>query len=146
VPVANYTTTVPVTRTVAEVSKMLAEHGAQRVAVDYTDRVPSGITFAIPEVGLFTLPVDIDAMRQVLTEQAAAGIIRGNVVKVASRAQAERVAWRVLRDWLRAQLAIIETRMVSLPEVMLPYLHTDDGRTLREAYVTRALPPGPERL
>lgn len=51
-----------------------------------------------------------------------------------TRAQAERVAWRVIKDWIAAQLAIVETQMVELDQVMLPYLHVDGDRTLYESY------------
>jgi hypothetical protein len=55
----------------------------------------------------------------------------------------ERVAWRILGDWIAAQAAIIETEMVTLPQVMLPYMRTDDGSTVFERYeTTRALPVG----
>ena len=50
-----------------------------------------------------------------------------------------RVAWRILKDWVAAQLAIVETEMVSLDEVMLPYLRSDDGRTLYELFTERQL-------
>ncbi len=35
-------------------------------------------------------------------------------------------------DWVRAQLAIIETEMVSIEEVFLPYLLMKDDKTLFE--------------
>ena len=54
--------------------------------------------------------------------------------------QAERVAWRILKDWLEAQLALVQTEMVSLDCVMLPYMQADDGRTVYELYVEKALP------
>ena len=140
-PVANYTTSIGVTRTVSECQKLLADYGAQRIAIDYENGVPTGVSFALPDVGLFTLPVDIEAMHRLLVVQRDAGLLRGarDRKTAASRQQAERVAWRVIKDWLLAQMSIIESRMVTFEEVMLPYLHTDDGRTLREAYRTREL-------
>lgn len=57
---------------------------------------------------------------------------------------AANVAWRVVKDWLEANLALIAAQMATLDEVMLPYLHVDEGRTLWQAYREReslALPP-----
>lgn len=56
--------------------------------------------------------------------------------------QANRVAWRIAHDWLRAQLAIIDAGMVTLPEVMFPYLiggwdyHAGAPITMYQRYAT----------
>jgi len=56
--------------------------------------------------------------------------------------QAERVAWRIMKDWLEAQLAIIATEMVTLDQVFLPYMQGDDGRTVYELYLDHQLAIG----
>jgi len=38
-----------------------------------------------------------------------------------------RVAWRVIRDWVMSQMALIETEMVKTEQVFLPYAITQDG-------------------
>lgn len=135
-PVVNYTTTVSAEKTIWEIQQRLAKHGAKRIAVDYDDAgEPSGLSFMIihPEHGprLFSLPVDTEAMRRVLVRQV--GGRPGS--KATSPEQAARVAWRVMKDWIAAQLALVETTMVGLDEVMLPYIHVDGhGTTLREQY------------
>ena len=48
--------------------------------------------------------------------------------------QAERTAWRNVRDWIMAQLAIIEAGQVDIEEVFLPYLTDRNGRTLYQLY------------
>lgn len=48
-------------------------------------------------------------------------------------AQAARVGWRILKDWIEAQLALIETGMVTIEQVFLPYVQNDKGQTLYEA-------------
>ena len=48
----------------------------------------------------------------------------------ASTGQAERTAWRNVRDWIMAQMAIIEAGQVEMEEVFLPYLTDRQGRTL----------------
>ena len=43
----------------------------------------------------------------------------------------------VVKDWIEAVLALIEARMVTIDEVMLPYLKVDQERTLWQAYQER---------
>ena len=45
--------------------------------------------------------------------------------------QSERVAWRVIKDWLDAQLSLIYVGQAELEQVMLPYA-TDGKTTLYE--------------
>lgn len=37
-------------------------------------------------------------------------------------AQAARVAWRIAKDWLEAQSALIDAQLATLDEVMMPYM------------------------
>ena len=42
------------------------------------------------------------------------------------------MSWRILKDWVQAQRAIVDTKMVRLEQVFLPYAIMPDGRTLYE--------------
>lgn len=125
----NYTTKVPVVRTVGEVTGLLAAHGASLIATMYEDARPVGLTFTIPVPGgeeVFRLPVLVDGVHKLLRETSPK----------APREQAERVAWRQIKGWVEAQVAIIESGMATLEQVMLPYLQVDQaGTTLYEAFV-----------
>ena len=140
-PTLNYTTTIEATKTVAEMQRMLGEHGAEAVVVNYRDRQPVGLSFRLETphgMRAYALPVHSDQVLATLRDQARRRV--GELAKpsVARRActpeQAHRVAWRVLRDWLTVQLAFIQTRMVTVDQVMLPYLIVD-GVTLYDRYV-----------
>ena len=48
--------------------------------------------------------------------------------------QAERTAWRNVRDWIMAQMAIIEAGQVAMEEIFLPYLTDSRGRTMYQLY------------
>lgn len=140
--VLNYTTQIAANKTVMETQALLAAAGASRIAVDYEGGGPSALSFMlVTPHGLrhFTLPVNIDAMHRLLVAQDRAGKLRGGTKATrSSREQAERVAWRVMKDWLAAQLALVETEMAGLDQVMLPYLQVDDtGRTLYASYKER---------
>jgi len=45
--------------------------------------------------------------------------------------QAERTAWKIVADWVDAQMAMIELSQVELMEVFLPYLF---NRQTRQTY------------
>jgi len=127
-PIANYTTTVPAVNSVLEIQKMLVAHGAKAIMIFYTAQEPTALSFLISTKNgdiPFQLPANIDAMKRVLEKQLTRSFI--------DRDRAARVAWRVLKDWTRAQLAILETEMVTLEQVMLPYMMVNDKQSLYEA-------------
>ena len=65
----------------------------------------------------FALPCNIDAAFVKLTEQ------RIMVTSLESRRQqAIRTSWRILKDWVEAQMALLETGMVTMDEIFLPYM------------------------
>ena len=41
-----------------------------------------------------------------------------------------RTPWKNSHDWIAAQMALVETSMVKLEGVFLPYIQDRDGRTL----------------
>ena len=59
---------------------------------------------------------------------------------MATLSRAHDVGWRIVRDWIAAQLAIIESGMVAPSEAFLPYLLTPAGTTLYQAYQESGLP------
>lgn len=142
-PLLNYTTTVPVVRTIGQIQGLLVEAGARSILTNYDDvGRPTGVAFAVETLhGLrtFTLPVNAVRVEAVLKREKVER-------RFATPEHAERVAWRIVKDWLEAQLAIIRTEMVTLDQVMLPYMHGGDGRTVYELYRDQqlALPAGPE--
>lgn len=50
--------------------------------------------------------------------------------RLCDQIQAVRVAWRIVKDWVVAQMALVDTGMVKTEEVFLPYLVTGNGQTL----------------
>lgn len=117
-PLLNYTTEVNALRSASQPSGR-----------------PSGVGFAVETPAgprSFVLPVNPLRVEQVLRKQRVPP-------RYQSYDQAERVAWRILKDWIEAQLALIATEMVSLDQVMLPYMTADGGRTVYELYLDRQL-------
>jgi hypothetical protein len=134
-PIANYTTTVNARQSIAEIQQRLVYHGAKHILIDYEGEEPVGLAFMIPTPygdTAFRLPANIDAVQKVLDRQR----VRSQV----DRQMAARVAWRILKDWIRAQTAILETEMVTIDQVFLPYMQTGkDGKTLYQVMLDHHL-------
>ncbi len=132
--IANYSTTVTAMKSVGEIQGILVSHGAKAIMINYTDNgEPESLSFIIPtQFGdmPFRLPANIQKVWNVLNKQR----IRTNV----PRDMAVRVSWRILKDWVRAQMAILETDMVTVEQVFLPYIETH-GKTLYEVMVENRL-------
>jgi len=139
-PLLNYTTEVAAARTVSTITAMLATSGARRIMTDFDGLGhPIGVGFSVETIhGVrgFHLPVNTAAVEKVLRRD------RKVPPRYKTPEQAERVAWRILKDWLEAQLAIIATEMVTLDQVMLPYMQGDDGRTVYQLYLDQQLALG----
>lgn len=128
-PLLNYTTEVAADKTINEIQKILAVHGAKTILTEFDDNgyivaLSFNIFVGNQEVG-FRLPSDWRPVQQVLEKQKVSS-------KYRTQEQALRVSWRVIKDWVEAQMAIVETRMVTLDQVFLPYIVTKDGQTLYE--------------
>lgn len=53
--------------------------------------------------------------------------------------QAERIAWRNLKDWIAAQVALVETEQATMDELFFPKLVDRNEKTLYEAFQTGQL-------
>jgi hypothetical protein len=141
----NYTTKIEAAQTAAEIMGVLSKVGTRGASIDYDpDGVPVALAFAIeaPHGEMaFRLPSRWEGVHAVLTRDWEQRRIEG---KYASKLQAKRVAWRILKDWCEAQVALIQVGMVKTEEVFLPYALTANRQTFFEAYVDqqKALPPG----
>lgn len=132
-PLLNYTTKVNVYTTLGEMQAVLVKHGAKKIMQDYDDdgRI-TALTFSIVTpagVRGVRLPANVDAVHKVLIRQK---------VKC-DREQAERVAWRIVKDWVEAQMAILESEMVQMDEIFLPYMVNNAGQTFFQAYQANQL-------
>ena len=127
-PILNYTTKIEVFTTVGEIQSNLAKHGARKIMLDYDGAGNiSAISFVIDTPGGIRgikLPARPDVVFEVLKKQK---------VKC-DEAQAARIAWRVVKSWVDAQMAILETEMVDMDEIFLPYMLNEKGQTLFEVY------------
>ena len=136
----NYTTSIEASKSVGEIMELLQRARAQSVMTEYSpDGEIAALSFRLmTPSGLLTfrMPADIAAVGLVMHGQAQ----KGNIPKRFGNdlAQARRVAWRILKDWLAAQLALIETNLAKAEQVLLPYAqHPDTGKTVYETFAER---------
>jgi|SRR6185295_11299454 len=128
-PLLNYTTSIAPQKTVMEIQALLAKAGASAILADYdTDGNIVALSFRLRAEGQdisFKLPTAWQPVLETLKRQNVSRTLQ-------TPEQALRVAWRITKDWVAAQLAIIETRMVTTAQVFLPYAITRDGSTVYE--------------
>jgi hypothetical protein len=125
-PIKNYTSNVDSYTSLGELQGALARGGATRILINYDGGKPIGVMFSLQnERGImnFALPANVEGVLEVFRNQKVS----------ANRDQAERTAWRNIRDWVLAQMAFIESGAVKMDEVFLPYL-TDGNRTIYQLY------------
>jgi hypothetical protein len=138
----NYTTTIDVHKTLGEIQGILVKHGARKIMYDYDDNGHIlALCFSIQtpdgDRGI-RLPADAKKVWEVLRQQKKAGKIKTNP----DYEQAERTAWRIIKDWVDAQMAILEYKMVQFEEIFLPYMLNAKGQTFFQAYQQRQLMSG----
>lgn len=134
-PLLNYTTEVPATKSIAEITRILQEGGASAIMLENgPDRTICAVSFMMDTTFgrlPFQLPANTAAVMatlnaQIREESAQASKRRGFKRKIPQRlfndaAQAERIAWRIAKDWLEAQIALASIGGAKLEQIMLPF-------------------------
>jgi len=124
---------VPADKTANEIVSLLGRKGATAVMMEFDAGEVGSLSWQVktPHGELpFRLPANIAAVRKVLERQ---GVGRKDPQEALD--QARRVAWRILKTWVMAQMALLETEMVTLDQLFLPYLCTGGGATLYDYMV-----------
>lgn len=126
----NYTSGWTVNKSLNEIQNMLASKGAEKMMIDYKDGEPIGMTFAI-KTPKGIMPVALPAR----IENVSAVMFGASLRQLNQRdlEQVKRTSWKNLHDWVDAQLALLETEMVKIEEIFLPYA-VFNGRTVFEHF------------
>jgi len=125
----NYTTKIEPEQTIAEIQRLLAKHGVSAMMTEYDGPHVAAVSFRINVEGNpigFKLPCNWRAVLEVIN--ADRKIRHG----YKTNDQAIRTAGRIIFEWVRTQLALVEVNMVTVPQVFLPYAIMRDGKTLSE--------------
>lgn len=123
--IKNYTTGVSWKQTIGEIEGLLSEFGANAIMKEYTgDSRVRSLSFKIStDFGVmgYKLPADSDRVFQILKNQKKH--LRNEALL---HEQAERVAWRVIKDWLHAQFSLVFIGQAKVEQILLPYMY--DGK------------------
>lgn len=134
--IKNFTTEIKVEKTVMEIESILAKHGVRGIMKSYDDsgRI-CAVTFQadLGERGFMTfkLPMKINAVlnitNKLVDKKKLPAKYRNNTDK------AMKIGWRIIKDWIDSQMALIEIEMCDVAEVFLPYAY-DGKQTLYEHF------------
>ncbi len=117
--ILNYTTKISSDKTVGEIQSILGRGGAKSVALDYENKRPSAVLFRLQfDNGQninFRLPCNTSGVLNAMGNDRK--VPRSSV----NTEQAERTAWRIIKDWIEAQMAIVEAGQAVIEEVFMPY-------------------------
>jgi hypothetical protein len=125
-----YTTEIGSAKTVGEIHGELAGHGAKSIMSNYNkDGDIESISFIIDTpygTMCIKLPCNPDAVLEIMRRKKAQP-------RYLTRKHALEVAWRMIYYWVKAQMAILETDMVKMEQIFLPYIIVNkSGKTLYE--------------
>lgn len=122
-PIKNYTSTVPVERSLAKIESALVRGGARSISRDYDDkRRIVAFKFTIPTPNgqdmYFRLPANVPAVYEIMQSDIRRPR-KNTMVKLTE--QAERTAWKLMVDWVEIQMALVAMDQVDAVQVFLPY-------------------------
>ncbi len=126
-PILNYTTRIHYEKSIMEIRQQLVQHGATRIVSDYNGLIPTAIRFSLPVNGqevAFSLPANY---RGVLASLEANPDVQK---RYRNEEHALNVSWRIIKDWVEVQMALVEVRLAEVAEVFLPYAIGKSGKTL----------------
>jgi hypothetical protein len=130
----NYTTIIEPEQTIGEIQKLLSRYNVAAMMTEYDGPQVSAVSFKLNIEGKplsFKLPCNWRAVAAIFKQpehRSKLRLRRGSTVDE----QAVRTAWRIIKAWIEAQLALVEVNMTTIPQVFLPYAMMRDGRTLGE--------------
>jgi hypothetical protein len=122
-PILNYTTKVPANQTVSEIHAILSRVGAREVSTEYDKGEVSAIRFVMTHA---------DQPLSFRIEARPAGVLKSMARdKAPNRTpkQAQKVAWRILKNAIEAQMAIYESQQGDVAEIFLPYAIDNNGKS-----------------
>ena len=122
--IKNYSSSVPVERTVAKIEAALVSGGAEDIHKTYRAGLLEGISFQIldPNVGKKL------AIRLPANHEAVFEVFRSRIKKPRAgtidhlREQAARTAWKIIQDLVEVQISLIRLGQAEFLQVFLPYV------------------------
>ncbi len=131
--IKNYTSSVPADRSILQIEKILIEMGATNIAKEYKNSKVDSISFAIKH-GESNLPFKLPARKEPIKKIFLAQYRRPSQAQIEStEQQAERTAWKNVKEWVELQATMIKLEQVEFLEVFMPYVYSmEKGKTFFE--------------
>ena len=122
------TTSVSAEKTISQIQEKLRDYNVGRFQLLYGDNGRIDAVYFTIRANGNEFPYRLPANHEPLLELARRGETK--YLKEGDEEQAIRIAWRQIYRWVQAQLALIETEMVEMREIFLPYMMVDDQTTM----------------
>lgn len=135
--ILNYTTKIDSWKTVTEIQQIISRHHATHFSIKNEGTYPIALIFAIDYKGQplnFSLPCNYaGVLRSLKKNKKVPGALK-------NEEQALRVGWRIIKDWVEAQLALVEAEVADIQEVFMPYIVIPStGQTLYKTFENSGL-------
>lgn len=125
--VMNITSTIKPEKTIMEIENILVRFGAKGIMKEYENNRVSSIAFYIEYKGQqlpFKLPMNIQQARSVIEKAVNEKKLPYRFKSEPHRTdKAEIVGWRIIKDWIHAQLSLLEVNFADPLEILLPYVY-----------------------
>jgi len=140
--VRNYTTSIQVEKTIMEIEQILVKFGAKGIYKDYQGAKISGIMFFLLKDNQkipFKIPMSIEKTRTIITKAVNEGKLPRRYLQEPLRSeQGERVAWRIIKDWIDSQLSLLEMQFADAIEILLPYAYNVvENKTMYQKFIEK---------
>lgn len=122
----NYTTKISVEKTMMEIEKILSQHGATHIFKMYNDGTPTALAFRCKvgeQIIPFKLPMEEEKILMIFKNAVNKGKIPKRYWN--DYEQARRTGWRIVKDWISSQMALIEINLAKFEEIFLPYMYDE---------------------
>lgn len=128
--IKNYTSSVPADKSILDIERILIAMGARNIAKEYDGfGKVDAIMFGIPKDGS-TVPVKLpgrrSAIKKLFLSEYKRSYTKGQ--EESANQQAERTAWKNVRDWVELQATMIKLEQVEFMEVFMPYIYNMQTR------------------
>lgn len=134
--IKNYTTKVPVNKTIMEIEYLLSKYGATDILKKYENGQVIAIMFRVQIKGQYfpyKLPLEEAKISEIFRKAVEKGEIPKKFIK--DKEQSRRTGFRIIKDWIDSQMSLVEINLVELEEVLLPYMYDEkQDKTVYELF------------
>ena len=120
--IKNYTSNVPVERTVSRIEQLLAEAGAKAISKNYEGGRMVSLTFQLEiegKVVAIRLPANPDSVYEALVKDVKRPH-DGTLERL--KFQSDRTAWKIQQEWLEIELTKLRLNQTEPLQAFLPYI------------------------